>query len=134
MTAMAQGRRVERFAALIRKEISELIANNIRDERIKNSLVSVTAVEVSSDLQHCKIFVSFFGLSNDISQTLEGLKAASSFLRGELGRRLEIRRTPSITFHLDKGIEKGASVIGLLNRLQSERDKREDAPANEDEF
>ena len=58
---MAQGRRVERVAALIRKEVSELMINGIRDERVHQGMVSITEVEVSGDLQHCKIFVSVFG-------------------------------------------------------------------------
>ena len=85
---MAQGRRVERVAALIRRETSELLLNGIRDERVHQGMVSITDVEVSGDLQHCRIFVSIFGEQNDRSDVLEGLKAASGYLRGELGRRL----------------------------------------------
>ena len=58
---MAQGRRVKRVAALIRKETSELLISGIRDERVHQGMVSITDVEVAGDLQHCKIFVSIFG-------------------------------------------------------------------------
>jgi len=58
---MAPGRRVERVAALIRRETSELMINGIRDERVHQGMVSITEVEVSGDLQHCKIFVSIYG-------------------------------------------------------------------------
>ena len=88
---MAQGRRVERVAALIRKEVSQLLINGIRDERVHQGMVSITNVEVAGDLQHCKIFVSVFGDSEAQGQVLEGLQAASGFLRGELGRRLQLR-------------------------------------------
>ena len=101
---MAQGRRVERVAALIRKEVSELMINGIRDERVHQGMVSITEVEVSGDLQHCKIFVSVFGDANDRDQVLEGLQAASGYLRGELGRRLQMRRAPEVVFQLDRGI------------------------------
>ena len=53
---MAQGRRVERVASLIRREISELLINGIRDERVHLGMVTITEVEVSGDLQHCKVF------------------------------------------------------------------------------
>ena len=76
---MAQGRRVERVAALIRKEVSELMINGIRDERVHQGMVSITEVEVSGDLQHCKIFVSVFGEAQERDQVLEGLQAASGF-------------------------------------------------------
>ena len=129
---MAQGRRVERVAALIRKEASELLINGIRDERVHQGMVSITEVEVSGDLQHCKIFVSIFGEESDRFQVLEGLRAASGYMRGELGRRLQMRRAPEVVFHLDRGIEKGASVLGLLNRLEGERQQRSEIPPGSD--
>jgi ribosome-binding factor A len=131
---MAQGRRVERVAALIRKETSELLMNGIRDERVHQGMVSITDVEVSGDLQHCKIFVSVFGEQNDRNEVLEGLKAASGYLRGELGRRLQMRRAPEVVFQLDKGIEKGTTVLGLLNRLEDERQERGEIPPGSDEL
>ena len=131
---MAQGRRVERVAALIRRETSELLLNGIRDERVHQGMVSITDVEVSGDLQHCRIFVSIFGEQNDRSDVLEGLKAASGYLRGELGRRLQMRRAPEVVFQIDRGIEKGTSVLGLLNRLEDERQERGEIPPGSDEL
>ena len=130
---MAQGRRVERVAALIRKEVSELIINGIRDERVHQGMVSITEVEVSGDLQHCRIFVSVFGEAQERDHVLEGLQAASGFLRGELGRRLQMRRAPEVVFLLDRGLERGTSVLGLLNRLEDERQQRGDIPPVSDE-
>jgi len=131
---MAQGRRVERVAALIRKEVSELMINGIRDERVHQGMVSITEVEVSGDLQHCKIFVSIFGDQFSQPQVMEGLQAASGYLRGELGRRLQMRRAPEVVFQLDRGIEKGTSVLGLLNKLKDERKERGEIPAGSDEL
>jgi ribosome-binding factor A len=125
---MAPGRRVERVAALIRRETSELLLHGIRDERVHQGMVSITDVEVSGDLQHCKIFVSIYGEDADKQNVLEGLKAASGYLRGELGRRLQMRRAPEVVFQLDRGIEKGTSVLNLLNRLEEERQERDDQP------
>ena len=130
---MAQGRRVDRVAALIRKETSELLINGIRDERVHQGMVSITEVEVSGDLQHCKIFVSIFGESGTRSDVLDGLKAASGYLRGELGRRLQMRRAPEVVFQLDRGLEKGTSVLGLLSRLEDERQERGEIPPPSDE-
>ena len=131
---MAQGRRVERVAALIRKEVSQLLINGIRDERVHQGMVSITNVEVAGDLQHCKIFVSVFGEAEAQAQVLEGLQAASGFLRGELGRRLQMRRAPEVMFQLDRGLERGTTVLGLLNRLEDERKERGDIPPGSDEL
>ena len=131
---MAQGRRVERVAALIRKETSELLINGIRDERVHKGMVSITSVEVAGDLQHCKIFVSIFGEPNDQKEVMEGLEAASGYLRGELGRRLQMRRAPEVKFQLDRGLEKGTSVLGLLNQLEDQRQERGEIPPGSDEL
>jgi len=131
---MAQGRRVERVAALIRKEVSQLLISGIRDERVHQGMVSITNVDVAGDLQHCKIFVSVFGEAEAQAQVLEGLQAASGFLRGELGRRLQMRRAPEVVFQLDRGLERGTSVLGLLNRLEDERQERGEIPPSSDEL
>ena len=129
---MAQSRRVERVASLIRREISELLIGGIKDERVNQGMVSVTTVEVAGDLQHCKIFVSVFGSDADKEQAMAGLRSASAFMKGELSRRLKMRRTPEVVFVLDRGIEKGTTVLGLLNRLEDERqEKGEPAEASD---
>ncbi len=118
---MAQGRRVERVAALIRREVSQLLLNEIQDERLQKGFVTITSVEVSGDLQHCKIFVSIYGADENSDQVFAGLTAASGFLRGELGRRLQMRRAPEVVFHLDRALEKGTAVLKLLDKLEGER-------------
>ena len=129
---MAQSRRVEQVASLIRREISELLIGGIKDERVNQGMVSVTTVEVAGDLQHCKIFVSVFGSDADKEQAMAGLSSASAFVKGELSRRLKMRRTPEVVFVLDRGIEKGTTVLGLLNRLEDERqEKGEPAEASD---
>ena len=125
---MAQGRRVERVAASIRREISELLVNGIKDDRVSLGMVSVTNVEVAGDLQHCKIFVSVYGTPEVQDQALAGLRSAAGYVKGELSRRLNMRRTPEVIFHLDRGIEKGTSVLGLLNQLEQKRQERGEIP------
>lgn len=121
---MAQGRRVERVGALIRREVSELLMSGIKDDRIHSGMVSVTHVEVAGDLQHCRIFVSVLGDEEGKARVLEGLKAAAPYVKGELGRRLRMRRTPEVAFLLDRGLERGSTVLELLGRLEEERQER----------
>ena len=118
---MAQGRRVERVAALIRREISDLLCSSIRDARVHQGMVSITGVEVAGDLQHCKIFVSVYGTEKERHQALEGLKAATPYVRVELGRRLQLRRTPEVVFQEDRSLARGSAVLGLLSELEQKR-------------
>ena len=131
---MAQGRRVERVAALIRREVSEMLINSIKDDRVHQGMVSVTNVELAGDLQHCKVFVSVLGSEEERQQVLAGLKAATPFVKGELSRRMKIRRTPELVFLIDRGLEQGMEVLGLLQRLEQERQERPVVPAGSDQL
>lgn len=130
---MAQGRRVERVAALIRREISELLVTGIKDERVGLGMVSVTTVDLAGDMQHCKIYVSIYGSEEVRNEALAGLISAAPYVKGELGRRLNMRRTPEVIFQLDRSLEKGTSVLGLLNQLEQQRQERGPIPDGSDD-
>jgi ribosome-binding factor A len=125
---MATDRRVARVAELIKREVSQLLFSGIKDDRVGMGMVSVTDVDVAGDLQHAKIFVSIYGSDEARAETMAGLKSATSYVRGEIGRRVRLRRTPEIIFLEDRSIERGTKVLSLINRLSEER-KLTDAEA-----
>jgi len=118
---MANSRRVEKLAALLKREISELLVNGLRDERIHQAMISITSVEVSGDLQYARIFVSLFGEEKKKDEVLVGLEEAKGFIRAELAQRLQMRRSPELVFKIDKGMTKGPAVLDLLTSLELER-------------
>jgi len=124
---MANSRRVEKLSALLKREISELLVNGVRDERIHQAMITITTVEVSGDLQYAKIFISLFGDEQKKDEVLVGLEEAKGFIRAQLARRLQMRRSPELVFKIDKGMTKGPSVLDLLNSLELER-KTKDTP------
>ena len=71
---MANSRRVEKLSSLLKKEISELLVNGVRDERIHQAMITITTVEVSGDLQHAKIFISLFGEEQNKAEVLLGIE------------------------------------------------------------
>ncbi|BCL35258.1 30S ribosome-binding factor RbfA [Nostoc sp. MS1] len=118
---MATNRRVSRVAELIKREVSQMLINGIKDDRVGTGMVSVTDVDVSGDLQHAKIYVSIYGTEEAKAETMAGLKSATGFVRSELGARVRLRRTPEVTFIEDRSIERGTKVLSLLNKLENER-------------
>ena len=122
---MANSRRVEKLSALLKREISELLVNGVRDERVHKAMITITTVEVSGDLQHAKIFLSLFGEEQNKAAVLVCLEEAKGFIRTELARRLQMRRSPDLVFKIDKGMIKGPSVLELLNSLELERKNKE---------
>lgn len=123
---MANDRRVARVASLIKREISQLLMDGIKDDRVGAGMVSVTDVDVAGDLQHAKIFVSIYGTEEARAETMEGLKAATGFVRSELGQRIRLRRTPEVIFKEDLSVERGTRVLSLLSQLSQEREVRGD--------
>ncbi|MBD2740021.1 30S ribosome-binding factor RbfA [Coleofasciculus sp. FACHB-1120] len=118
---MATSRRVSRVAALIKREISQMLLTEVKDDRVGAGMVSVTDVDVSGDLQHAKIFVSIYGTEEAKVETMAGLKAATGFVRSELGQRLGLRRTPELMFQEDRSLERGDRILTLLNQLNQDR-------------
>lgn len=118
---MADNRRVSRVSAQIRREVSQLLLNEIKDDRVGAGMVSITDVQVSNDLQHAKIFVSVYGTPEAKAETMEGLAASTAFVRQKLGQRIRLRRVPEVVFKEDDSLERGDRMINLLDRLSRDR-------------
>ncbi|MEK0178218.1 MAG: 30S ribosome-binding factor RbfA [Microcoleus anatoxicus] len=134
---MATSRRIERVASMIKREVSLMLLNGIKDDRVGAGMVSVTEVIVSGDLQHTKIFVSIYGTDEAKAETMEGLKSATSYVRNQLGQRMQLRRTPEVTFLEDRSLERGDKMLILLNQLSANRKpdlEDSDAEFNNDEI
>lgn len=114
---MASNNRTRRIAEEIRKIVSTMLINGIKDPRI-NSLVSVTDVEVTSDLSYAYVYVSILG--GDEESTLEGLKSACGYIRREVGKNIKIRHTPEIIFKIDDSLLKGMYMDELIKKVNTE--------------
>ena len=113
--------RMGRINEEIQREMSSLI-RTVKDPRV-TGLISVTAVDTTPDLKFCKLYISVLDKS-DVNQVLKGLKSASGYLRRELGRTLNLRNTPELTFVRDDSIDHGAHILDML------RDPNVVKPAN----
>jgi ribosome-binding factor A len=118
---MATDRRVARVSEQIKREVSQMLVSGIKDDRVGSGMVSVTDVKVSGDLQHAKIFVSVYGDDEARETTMSGLKSATSFVRSQLGRRVQLRRTPEVIFIEDRSLERGTNMLSLINQLTTDR-------------
>ena len=128
---MTNTRRVSRVAELIKREVSQMILFDIKDDRVGAGMVSVTAVDVAGDLQHTKIFVSIYGSDEVRAETMEGLKSVTGYVRSELGKRVRLRRTPTVIFVEDKSFDRATSVLSLINQLSLKRGESEELAPSE---
>jgi ribosome-binding factor A len=122
---MATDRRIARVAELVKREVSIMIQQDIKDDRVGVGMASITEVVMSGDLQHARIFVSIYGTEEARKETMIGLAAATGFIRREIGQRVGLRRTPEIVFEEDRSFERGVKVLSLINQLSAEREARE---------
>ena len=113
--------RSDKVGDLLKKEISLIIANQIKDPRLKK--INITAVKVSDDIGIATVFYTVIGESIHKSKSSidkEILKKASGMIRSNLSKKMQIRRVPKIQFRFDESIEYSENIEKLLNDLKHE--------------
>jgi len=105
-------RRPDRVGDAIRHALADMLLREIKDPRI--GMVTVTAVRVSDDLRHARVFFSVIGDDAQRSRSLAGLQSARGYIRSHLGRHLQLRVMPEIQFQLDPGFDNADVVTRLL--------------------
>ncbi|TCT15050.1 ribosome-binding factor A [Natranaerovirga pectinivora] len=108
--------RMIRINEEIKKELSSIIQNQLKDPRI-HLMTSVVDVNTTSDLKHCKVFISVLGNETEQNDSIKGLNSASSFIRTEIAKRINLRNTPEIKFVNDDSIERSVYMSKLIDDL-----------------
>jgi ribosome-binding factor A len=114
-------RRPARLAEEMREVVAGLVSR-LKDPRI--GFVTVTRVELTSDLSHARVYVGVLGGEVERGRTLEALHHAAGHLRGEMGRRLHLRHAPQIHFEYDRGLDAADRVSQLLDEIKSEEPEK----------
>jgi ribosome-binding factor A len=97
------------------REINNIIYRKINDPRIK--FITITRIKVSSDLKYADVFVTILNDKKQKRKALEGLKNATKFIRGELGKDLKIRYVPNIKFMIDKDLEHQYKLMKIITEI-----------------
>jgi ribosome-binding factor A len=114
-----EGKRSEKVADLIQKEISQMLVKSIKDPRI--GFVTITKVTVSEDFRFAKVYFSVAGTLKEREKSMKGLNSAKGYVRKELGRRIRLRYTPEIMFQFDPSIEYAIHMEELIQSIHQER-------------
>ena len=107
----------------MQKEMTSIL-RKVKDPRISDAFISITAADCTADLKYAKIYYS--ALRGDAKEIAKGLKAANGFIRRELARSLNLRITPELTFLPDTSIAYGAHIASILETLDI-REEEEDS-------
>lgn len=110
-----EGKRSEKVADLIQKEISQMLVKSIKDPRI--GFITITRVTVSEDCRFARVYFSVTGSQAERESSIKGLDSAKGFVRKELGRRIRLRYTPDIMFQFDPSIEYAIHMEELIQSI-----------------
>ncbi|MFV1992928.1 MAG: 30S ribosome-binding factor RbfA [Acidiferrobacterales bacterium] len=113
MVAHRDSNRPRRVGALLKRELSDLIAREVNDPNVGK--VTITAVEVASDLKNAKVYFTCWQDDDNHQKTLAGLIRARGFLRHCLRDRVDLRAIPSLHFVYDESIERGNRISKLID-------------------
>lgn len=108
------GLRMDRVDEELKRAISEVIRNDVKDDRVSD-MTSVVRVEATSDLKYAKVYISVYGEEKKRKATIDGLNHASPYIRRRLSKTMDIRRMPELTFILDNSIEYSIQMSKLID-------------------
>lgn len=117
MTAKKSFSRSERISEQIKRELADLLQFEVKDPRVK--MVSITDIELTPDYAHAKVFFSSLQPAEKLPEVLQGLQAATGYLRRALGRRIRIHTTPDLHFRFDDSIERGTALSLLIDQANA---------------
>ncbi len=126
------GHRIERVNEQLKREISRIVVGQVADPRVE--AVTVTRVSAAPDLTFARVYVQLLGEEADRAETMEGLRAATPFIRTMLADRIEMRRVPELRFERDRSLEHAMRIEELLSEVatgEEREDEDEDGPSTD---
>jgi len=113
--------RVDRLQSQIIKEISEIVANELKDS--PPAMITFTRAEITRDLKFAKVFYSAYGSDEGVEHCDEYFRRHAGVIRHMIGRRMRIRALPELTFHYDASIENVMRINEILEQLKKDEPK-----------
>ena len=129
---MPNNHRIAKVSSLLKKEITLIMQNELDNELISDYFVNISKIDLSGDFQHCKIYITSSAEDKVNTQIVESLNIAKSLIRHNLGKRIEMRRVPDIIFKNDIIMDKGLSVLKLLEDLKNKKNHTNVEENNDD--
>ena len=130
---MPNNYRLAKVSSLLKKEITLILQNDLESDLVRDHFVNVSKIDLSGDLQYCKIYITSTAQETVKKEIVENLNSAKSSIRHNLGKRIEMRRVPEIIFKDDIVIDKGLAVLKLLDEIKNSNEENnnvEDKDAN----
>lgn len=142
---MAKSYRPDRLGEEIRRIVSSMLLSDIKDPRLQGKFISITGVDVTSDLSYATCYVSVLGTSGgsriyedaseeaelENQQVIEGLSSAAGLFRSEIGRQVKVRHNPELIFKLDNSLAYGRHIESVIKNLDIKPEEPVATPEDE---
>jgi ribosome-binding factor A len=119
------GIRSDRVQVAMKKEISVILQEDIKDPRVK--FITITRIDLTGNLRHAKIYFSTLGDEASRKAGEDGIQSASGFIRKLIGERLKLKYVPELSFRLDKSIEYSIGLEKTFERIHNELENNKDS-------
>ncbi|MEM8727793.1 MAG: 30S ribosome-binding factor RbfA [Chlamydiota bacterium] len=116
-------KRTRRLNSLLKEVLSEVIRKKVRNPNVAE-LTTVTAVDISKDLRHAKVYISVIGTDTARKQTVETLESAAGFIGILASKKVVMRHFPTLTFRPDTSVDKQMKIDSLLKEIHEEEESR----------
>jgi len=115
---MPNNYRIAKVSSLLKREITLILQNDLENDLLRDHFVNISKIDLSRDLQYCKVYITSTAKDLVRKEIIESLNNAKSFIRVNLSQRIEMRRIPDIIFKDDTIMDKGLSVLKVLEGLK----------------
>ena len=112
------GIRAERVEGQLKKEISKILLEDLKDPRI--GFVTITRIELTGDIRYARIYFSILGDDKAKEESLKGIKSAVGFIRKLIAERIKLRYVPELYFKLDNSLEYSINLEKTFERIKNE--------------
>jgi ribosome-binding factor A len=116
--------RIDRLNSLLKEVISDTIRKEVKNPRV-NQFITVTRVEITKDLHFAKVHISVIGTEEEKIATIDALQNASGFIAVQASKQVVMRYFPTLSFKLDRTVEKQMRIEELLGKIAEEKNARE---------
>lgn len=128
---MGKGHRQGRLGEEIRKIISDLLLRELKDPRLSSGMVSISAVDVTSDGSYATVYITVLGLNQEDEKhqqedVLAALRSAKGLIKREIGRQIKLRHIPELIFKMDTSLEYGRHIDEIIDRLGIEKETEDE--------
>ncbi len=107
--------RLERVNELIRRELGELVT---RELRFESKLATIQQVDITPDLKHAHVYISFIGTEEEQRKDMASLHSKRPLLQQALSKRVVLKYTPHLHFKIDETVERGSRVLNIMGQLE----------------